>query len=67
MTRTEVIDLLERYSKFLEDQGYIDTDWRAESPFAIDTFLKGKEFKKLKWKQRIDKKTGDTNKLHQSE
>ena len=59
MTRTEVIDLLERYSKFLEDQGYMDTDWRAEPPFAIDTFLKGKDFKKLKWKQCVDKKTGN--------
>ena len=40
ITRTEAIDLLEAYSSFLEEQGYLDTDWRAEPPFAIDEFLK---------------------------
>lgn len=30
----------EAYSKFLEDQGYLDTDWRTEAPYAIDEFLK---------------------------
>lgn len=33
-------DLLEQYSKFLEKHNYIDTDWRDESPKAIDDFLK---------------------------
>lgn len=40
--RAETISLLERYSKFLEQQGYLDTDWRTEAPFAIDEFLKQK-------------------------
>jgi hypothetical protein len=32
--------LLERYSYFLEENGYTDVDWRTEEPFAIDEFLK---------------------------
>lgn len=38
--RSRIINVLESYSKFLEDQGYLDTDWRTEHPFAIDEFLK---------------------------
>lgn len=38
--RTKNINLLESYSKFLEQNGYMDTDWRTEEPFAIDEFLK---------------------------
>lgn len=34
------ITLLEKYSEFLEANGYTDTDWRTEEPFAIDEFLK---------------------------
>lgn len=32
--------LLEAYSKFLEESGYIDSDWWQEAPGAIDEFLK---------------------------
>lgn len=38
--RNDEITLLEAYSKFLEDRGYLDTDWRTEAPYAIDEFLK---------------------------
>lgn len=38
--RSHKITLLEEYSKFLEAHGYLDTDWRAEPPFAIDEFMK---------------------------
>ena len=38
--RSWMLELLESYSKFLEDRGYLDTDWRAEEPFAIDEFMK---------------------------
>lgn len=38
--RAEKIDLLEKYSLWLEKHGYLDTDWRSEPPFAIDEFLK---------------------------
>ncbi len=38
--RNHDIELLEAYSKFLEEQGYLDTDWRTEAPYAIDEFLK---------------------------
>jgi hypothetical protein len=38
--RSDAIKLLEAYSLFLEKNGYIDTDWRTEEPFAIDEFLK---------------------------
>ncbi len=38
--RNEKIELLEKYSLFLEESGYLDTDWRDEEPFAIDEFFK---------------------------
>jgi hypothetical protein len=38
--RNAAITILEAYSLFLEKKGYLDTDWRAEAPFAIDEFLK---------------------------
>ena len=38
--RNAQIELLEKYSAFLEEHNYLDTDWRAEEPFAIDEFLK---------------------------
>lgn len=38
--RDKTIGLLEKYSKFLEEHGYLDTDWRTEAPYAIDEFLK---------------------------
>ena len=41
--RSEQIQLLEAYSLFLEEHGYLDTDWRAEWPYAIDEFLKLQE------------------------
>lgn len=40
--RSEQIDLLYEYSLFLEKNGYLDTDWRSEPPFAIDEFLSRK-------------------------
>jgi hypothetical protein len=38
--RTETIELLEKYTKFLQKHGYIDTDATSEEPYAIDEFLK---------------------------
>lgn len=38
--RSNQIELLEKYSMFLEKNGYMDIDWRTEKPFAIDEFLK---------------------------
>lgn len=38
--RDAIITLLEKYSRFLEDHGYTDTDWRTEKPYAIDEFMK---------------------------
>lgn len=60
ITRHEAIDLLEKFCQFMEEQGHIDADWRTEPPFAIDEFLARKEFKKLKWKARVEKKKGQT-------
>jgi hypothetical protein len=40
LERSDKIGLLERYSQWLEDQGYTDIDWRAEPPYAIDEFMK---------------------------
>ena len=38
--RSDKIKFLEEYSLFLEKNGYMDTNWRVEEPFAIDEFLK---------------------------
>lgn len=41
-TKIEEFDLrtiLQEYSEFLEDNGYLDTDWRQEEPLAIDDFI----------------------------
>lgn len=42
-TRSQKIELLESYSKFLEENGYMDTDWYSEEPTAINEFLKPKK------------------------
>ena len=44
MDRNEAIELLESYSIFLERDGYLDTDWRAEAPYAIDNFMSTRTF-----------------------
>jgi len=41
--RSDKITLLESYSNFLMDHGYLDTDWQDEPPYAIDEFLKESE------------------------
>ena len=38
--RTYDINLLDKYSIWLCKNGYIDTDYKDEPPFAIDEFLK---------------------------
>lgn len=38
--RDKTITLLEKYSVFLAEHGYLDEDWRSEEPYAIDEFLK---------------------------
>ncbi len=40
------IELLEKYSLYLEDQGYLDADWRVEPPFAIELHKHSGELKK---------------------
>ena len=35
----EKVDLLDRYSRFLEKHGYTDTDWWQEKPTSVETFL----------------------------
>lgn len=37
--------LLYEYSMFLSKNGYMDTDWRDEEPFAIDEFMNSKDIK----------------------
>ena len=41
--QSKVMDLLNEFCLWLEDQGYMDTDWRAEEPYAIDEFMKQRE------------------------
>jgi hypothetical protein len=36
-------EILNNYSLFLEENGYLDIDWRTEKPFAIDEFMKGEK------------------------
>jgi hypothetical protein len=38
--RSKKMALLEQFALFLEKQGYMDTDWRTEEPYAIDEFIK---------------------------
>jgi len=36
------IEILEEFGLFLEKEGYMDTDWRTEEPYAIDKFIERK-------------------------
>lgn len=36
---TVIRELLTRYSTFLEEKGYLDSDWRDEKPSAPDRFI----------------------------
>ena len=38
--RSNMITLLDQYSEFLCKNGYMDSDWKDEEPYAIDEFLK---------------------------
>ena len=38
--RSAKIELLEQYSMWLTKNGYMDTDWKDEEPYAIDEFLR---------------------------
>lgn len=40
LTHSEKIELLVRYTKFLQKNGYIDADATCEEPYAIDEFLR---------------------------
>ena len=37
--RSVKIDLLEKYSKWLEEHGYLDSDWWAEQPNTVERFM----------------------------
>ena len=37
--RSRDIELLVSYSEWLEENSYMDSDWRDEIPYAIDSFL----------------------------
>lgn len=37
--RDKINSLLYNYSLWLEKNGYMDVDWRAEEPFAINSYL----------------------------
>ena len=43
LLRSDEICLLEKYSLWLTKNGYMDTDWKDEEPFAIDEFLKSND------------------------
>lgn len=35
-----LLEILDLYSRFLEEHDYMDSDWHIEKPTAIDQFLK---------------------------
>ena len=43
-------ELLNEFCLFLEEHGYMDTDWRAEEPYAIDEFKKSEQYIKYLFK-----------------
>lgn len=43
MTDLEQVALLTEYSQYLEKYNYLDCDWWAESPNAVDRFLEERE------------------------
>ena len=47
MTRNEVIEILDKYNKFLLKNGYCDTDITDEQPTAIDRFLYQNNYNKI--------------------
>jgi hypothetical protein len=48
MTRSEKLKVLKKYSEFLTKNGYMDTDWKDEQPYAIEEFMK--EHHKIKFR-----------------
>ena len=38
----KIVEILEDYSRWLHKHGYIDTDYYAEEPKAIDAYIKEK-------------------------
>ena len=37
-------ELLNEFCEFLQEHGYIDTDWQVEEPYAIDEFKKSDQY-----------------------
>ena len=33
---SDIMDIINTYTEFLEEEGYLDSDWRSEQPYAID-------------------------------
>ena len=44
MTRNEAAELLEAYTLFLQNGGYLDTDSTCEEPTGIDQFMESIKF-----------------------
>lgn len=42
--QAQILSLLDAYSNWLMENGYMDTDWRDEPPYAITEFMKELEF-----------------------
>lgn len=41
----DIKELLQVYSEFLEEEGYLDTDWRNEGE-PISDFIKSKQYRR---------------------
>lgn len=46
-TRSNELELLLRYTLFLEKNGFLDTDWRDEPPSPIDEFMREEDKRQL--------------------
>lgn len=44
----QIREILQKYSEWLEDRGYLDDDWRREEPKAIDWYFEEQEIEKRK-------------------
>ena len=40
LTKVDWKNLLQDYSEWLEERGYLDDDWRCEDPKAVEEYLK---------------------------
>lgn len=48
ISRNRVIDILDAYTQYLLDHGYVDSDVYSEPPTALDDFIATSKFTELR-------------------